>query len=109
MPRSGMGGPRNRGLNAAERGVVDDTFLHDVVVVEFGDRLATGLCGGLLQRLGAEVVVVEPPQRATMHESKWPHRALLGAGKRNVAVDVQLADDVEIFRNLLDAADIVVT
>lgn len=86
-----------------------DTFLHDVVVIEFGDRLATGLCGGLLQRLGAEIVVVEPPQRKTMHESKWPHRALLGAGKRSVAVDFQVEDDVEVFRNLLEAADIVVT
>lgn len=88
---------------------MDDTFLHDVMVVEFGDRLATGLCGGLLQRLGAEVVVVEPPQRATMYESKWPHRALLCAGKRSVVVDVQVADDVEIFRKVLEAADIVVT
>ena len=36
-----------------------DTFLAKPLVVELGDRLAVGLCGGLLQRLGAEVVVVE--------------------------------------------------
>ncbi|OGA55346.1 MAG: hypothetical protein A3F74_12530 [Betaproteobacteria bacterium RIFCSPLOWO2_12_FULL_62_58] len=88
---------------------MEDTFLHDVIVIEFGDRLATGLCGGLLQRLGADVTVIEPPQGDAMRESKWPHRALLGAGKRGLVVDLQVAEDVEVFRCLLQRADVVLT
>lgn len=77
-------------------------------MVEFGDRLATGLCGGLLQRLGAEVAVVETPC-AGPGESKWLCRAALGAGKSSVAADFRCEDDVARIRRLIERADIVIT
>ncbi|HEX2828431.1 MAG TPA: CoA transferase [Burkholderiales bacterium] len=88
---------------------MQETFLEPIAVVELGDRLATGLCGGLLQRLGAAVYVVEPSNVPDDSHSKWPHRALLGAGKSSVALDADRPADVERVCALLERCDAVVT
>ena len=62
-----------------------EPFLAHLRVVELGDRIATGLCGGLLQRLGAEVVVIAPAVRTADPETKWPYIESLSAGKSCVA------------------------
>jgi len=84
-----------------DAGTMSDTFLADLVVVELGERLAVGLCGGLLQRLGAEVWAVEAADGDPHPESRSAHRALLDAGKRAVAGKDALA--------LLERADVVIT
>ncbi|MCE9640600.1 MAG: CoA transferase [Betaproteobacteria bacterium] len=82
-----------------------DTFLDNVSVVELGDRLAVGLCGGLLQRLGADVVVVE--RGAPARESKWAHRPLLAAGKQILPLDFGDVRETARLANLLANADVV--
>jgi len=90
-----------------------EPFLRHLRVVEFGDRLATGLCTSLLARLGAEVLLVEPIAVAAtdaLHAaSKWPHRAQLAAGKSSLAFDAGEPASVERLRAHLQAADVVVT
>jgi len=88
-----------------------DTFLAKPLVVELGDRLAVGLCGGLLQRLGAEVVVVEHAagRDAPARESKVFHRPVLVAGKQSRRIDFAVAYDVAALAELLQRADVVVT
>jgi crotonobetainyl-CoA:carnitine CoA-transferase CaiB-like acyl-CoA transferase len=88
---------------------VSDLFLEDLLVLELGDRIAAGLCGALLYRLGAEVWLVEPPQATANPDSKWAHRVLLGAGKRSVALDLQTGEAARSLRRLIERADVVVT
>jgi crotonobetainyl-CoA:carnitine CoA-transferase CaiB-like acyl-CoA transferase len=64
-----------------------EPFLAHLRVVELGDRIATGLCGGLLQRLGAEVAVIAPPVRTDDPETKWPYIESLSAGKSWLTAD----------------------
>lgn len=84
-----------------------ETFLTAVTVIEAGDRLATGLCGALLQRLGAEVIVIEPAKTDAGAESKWPHKEVLGAGKRALVLDACSAP--ENVAQLIANADVVIT
>ncbi|HYH42791.1 MAG TPA: CoA transferase, partial [Burkholderiales bacterium] len=67
---------------------MSDTFLTDVVVLELGERISAGLCGGLLDRLGADVWLVELNSVDAAPDSKWAHREVLGAGKRGIALDL---------------------
>lgn len=87
-----------------------DAFLDNVTVVELGDRLAAGLCGGLLQRFGASVLAVEPPEAgpAPAHDAKHFHRALLCAGKGALQVDFADARDVAALVTVLKSADAVI-
>ncbi len=62
-----------------------------------------------MYRLGAEVWVVETPSQASRPDSKWAHRALIGAGKRSVTIDPQAHDGPERLRRLIAGADIVLT
>lgn len=84
-----------------------DNFLDNVSVVELGDRLAVGLCGGLLQRLGADVVAVELASAAPARDSKWAHRSLLAAGKQILPVDCGEPRGIARLADLLGNADIV--
>src|SRR5262245_38870398 len=75
-----------------------------LLVAEVGERIAAGACGSLLAQLGAEVVLVEPPQARSEH--KWRNRALVAAGKRSITADINNAR-AEPFKQLLESADIV--
>ena len=78
-------------------------FLDGLLVVELGSRVAAGACGGLLARLGATVVLVEP--RAPGRKGKWRDRAAVAAGKLSIVVEA----GGDGFRDaLLNAADIVI-
>ena len=88
---------------------MSDTFLDDVVVLELGDRVSAGLCGGLLDRLGADVWVVESNAIEALADSKWAHREVLGAGKRGIAVDFSSAAGSEELCELIARADVVIT
>lgn len=81
--------------------------LDDVIVVEFGHRVAAGACGSLLAQLGATVVVIEPPVPYALVD-KWRSRPQFLAGKLSFAPDLDDAGDRELFGQLLAAADVVV-
>lgn len=80
-----------------------DSFLGPVTVVEFGNRPAVGLCGGLLQRLGANVIVANAAPASKQH-----HRALLDAGKTALKIQLDDARNTETLLALLARADVVV-
>lgn len=86
--------------------------LSDVLVVEIGERLGAGLCGGLLAQLGADVVFLEGKACGAPF-AKWRHRTLMAAGKlsceigagRKAAIDALLAEaDIVITSSDLDSA-----
>lgn len=76
--------------------------LSDVLVVEVGVRIGAGVCGAMLAQLGATTVVVE--QSAGLEQS----RRLLSAGKLSVRISAQSVEDVNLLRNLLSRADVIV-
>ena len=86
-----------------------DIFLGNVLIVEFGDRLAVGLCGALLQRLGANVIVVEADPVTVTRGPKWTHRPVLVAGKQCLETDFDDTHHIEVLAELLGRADVVLT
>lgn len=82
-------------------------WLHDITVVEIGDRIAVGACGSLLAEAGATVVLVEPRDTAQRHVGKWPQRALFAAGKRSLEIDPHDDGDAGTLIDLIGSADIV--
>jgi crotonobetainyl-CoA:carnitine CoA-transferase CaiB-like acyl-CoA transferase len=88
---------------------MSDTFLEDVLVLELGDRVSAGLCGGLLDRLGADVWLVACSGTDASPDSKWAHREVLGAGKRAVRLDLQSAAGRGELCALIERADVVIT
>lgn len=83
----------------------EDGLLPALLVVELGERVGVGACGGLLAGLGAEVVLVEPP--VPSNSEKWRDRAALAAGKRSVVIDRGTEEGRADLRRLLDRADVV--
>lgn len=81
------------------------SLLENVLVVEVGDRIAVGACGGLLAQLGARVVAVEPGSRST--SGKWRNRAAMMAGKLSVVLDADDDGDRVLQDELLARADVV--
>lgn len=79
------------------------------LVVELASLWAGPLCGHLLQRLGAEVVKVESPDRPDGARAGPPAFCdLLNAGKASVALDLASAPGRAQLRDLLLRADIVI-
>lgn len=78
-------------------------------VVDLSSLWAGPLCSHLLQRLGAEVIKVESPNRPD--GARQGHPAffdLLNAGKRCVAIDPSQESGREQLRGLIGSADIVI-
>lgn len=93
------------------------TALADLRVVEIGCQF-TPVAGRVLAELGAEVVVVEPPDGSPQRrrppfvdDQPGADRSLrwwgANAGKRSVTIDVTAQDGVEILRRLIADCDIV--
>lgn len=80
--------------------------LDGILVVEFGARVAVGVCGSLLAQLGAQTIFVElmPPQDAP---SKWDHRAAFAAGKLSFRPDFASSTDIDLLNRLVERADVV--
>ena len=78
------------------------TALHDLLVVEIGERVGASACGSLLAQLGADVVIVEPAETNT--KWKWRNRVAVVAGKRSIRIG--MGDD-ELLRSLLEIADVI--
>ena len=82
-------------------------LLEKILVLEAGDRIAVGACGGLLAQLGATVVAVEPGVRPT--GGKWRNRAAMMAGKLSVVIDAENSGDSALRDGLLAQADVVLS
>ena len=87
-------------------------------VVELGDR-RSAFAGALLAELGAEVILVEPPQgHPARHEPPFIHNQpgpetslvhhALNAGKRSIVLDLEVAADRSRFEDLLRHADVLI-
>ena len=81
--------------------------------------LAGQYCGKLFAELGADVILLEPPQGSgTRREGPFidrkPHRersltfAYFNSGKRGIAVDLDKPDGQEIMRRLVERADLLI-
>ena len=78
-------------------------------VVDLSSLWAGPLCSHLLQRLGAEVIKVESPQRPDgARKGPAAFFDLLHAGQRSVAIDATTASGRQQLRALLLQADIVI-
>ncbi len=88
--------------------------LEGVRVLEFPD-LKTALCGRLLSQMGADVVLVEPPDGSPLRklpplaagpggESLWAWSTQ--AGKRSIAADVEQEDGRAVLLDLVRHADV---
>lgn len=83
---------------------MSEPFLENVVVIELGERLAVGLCGELLARLGAEVRCIDPADARHDAACKSGQRRVMNAGKRSLT----LTDALGPAQAWLEQADIVV-
>jgi crotonobetainyl-CoA:carnitine CoA-transferase CaiB-like acyl-CoA transferase len=91
--------PSNRESDAA------DQALTDTLIVEFGSRIGSGVCGSLLAQLGVTVVLVEGADRHAA-SGKALHRCQFAAGKWSIVADP--VRDREIIRNLIECSDAVI-
>lgn len=92
--------------------------MSDLRVIEISGQY-TGIAGRVLAELGADVIVVEPPngspERARppfVDDEPGPERSLrwwaANVGKRSVTVEQGSDDDIGRLQNLIDTADIVI-
>lgn len=93
-------------------------FLTGIRVVELADELGE-YCGRLLAGLGADVIKVEPPAgertrsygpfyRDIMHPDRSLHYWHYNLGKRGAVIDLDQADGIKFFRDLVATADVVI-
>jgi crotonobetainyl-CoA:carnitine CoA-transferase CaiB-like acyl-CoA transferase len=88
--------------------------LTGITVLDLGQAFMGPYCGMLLQRLGADVVKVEPLQgepyrRPTARKNTEPMQfGLLNAGKRNLSIDLKNAEGRRLFIKLASTADVVI-
>src|SRR3974390_701750 len=88
--------------------------LTGITVLDLGQAFMGPYCGMLLQRLGADVVKVEPLQgepyrRPTARKNTEPMQfGLLNAGKRNLSIDLKNPDGRRILIELASTADVVI-
>ena len=89
------------GMQAADNG--RQQALTGITVLDLGQAFMGPYCGMLLQRLGADVVKVEPLQgepyrRPTARKNTEPMQfGLLNAGKRNLTIDLKNAEFLQSF------------
>ena len=81
--------------------------LEGIRVIDFGQGISAPYCAMLLAEMGAEVISVEAPSRAT------PNRAAAGfndhnASKKSVTIDLKNPAAVQIAKRLVGVSDIVV-
>jgi formyl-CoA transferase len=88
--------------------------LTDITVLDLGQAFMGPYCGLLMQRLGAEVIKIEPPQgepyrRPTARKGvEAVQFSLLNAGKRSLCLDLKQPAGREVFVELAKTADVVI-
>ncbi|MBR9910965.1 MAG: CoA transferase [Gammaproteobacteria bacterium] len=89
--------------------------LRGIRVIELGQLLAGPFTGCMLGYFGAEVIKIEPPGRGDPIRgwrevqdgtSLWWHS--LARNKKSVTIDLKSARGVELVRQLIDSADVVI-
>jgi crotonobetainyl-CoA:carnitine CoA-transferase CaiB-like acyl-CoA transferase len=91
--------------------------LEGIVVVDFSRVLAGPLVGMTLGDLGADVIKVEAPggddtrrwQPPTDAQGRASYHHAANRNKRSIALDLNLAPDLELARQLCERADVVVS
>lgn len=97
-----------------ERRDTGRSALAGVTVLDLGQAFMGPYCGLLLQRLGAEVVKVEPPQgepyrRPTVRKGTEAMQfGLLNAGKRSLSIDLKNEVGRRLFIKLAKTVDVVI-
>jgi crotonobetainyl-CoA:carnitine CoA-transferase CaiB-like acyl-CoA transferase len=87
--------------------------LDGLVVLDLTTHLSGPFCGMQLADLGADVIKIESPQGDSMRgappfvEGESAPFMLWNRNKRGVRLDLKAADDLEIFWDLVDGADVV--
>jgi crotonobetainyl-CoA:carnitine CoA-transferase CaiB-like acyl-CoA transferase len=74
-------------------------------VVDMSHYLAGPTVAMQFADLGADVIRIDPPAGPSWNH---PANAVLQRGKRSIALDLNRPEDVEIARQLIDAADVVI-
>ena len=88
--------------------------LSGVTVLDLGQAFMGPYCGLLMQRLGADVIKVEPPQgepyrRPTARKGvEAVQFSLLNAGKRSLCLDLKKPAGRQLFIELAKSADVVI-
>ena len=88
--------------------------LTDVTVLDLGQAFMGPYCALLMQRLGADVIKVEPPQgepyrRPTARKGvEAVQFSLLNAGKRSLCLDLKKPAGREVFVELAKTVDVVI-
>jgi len=88
--------------------------LTGVTVLDLGQAFMGPYCGLLMQRLGAEVIKIEPPQgepyrRPTARKGvEAVQFSLLNAGKRSLVLDLKQSGGREVFIELAKTADVII-
>ncbi|HEX4678775.1 MAG TPA: CoA transferase [Gaiellaceae bacterium] len=93
------------------------TALDGIVVVDFSRILAGPLVGMTLGDLGADVIKVEAPggddtrrwQPPTDAQGRASYHHAANRNKRSIALDLNVAPDLELARQLCERADVVVS
>ena len=87
--------------------------LDGLVVLDLTTHLSGPFCGMQLADLGADVIKIESPQGDSMRgappfvEGEGAPFMLWNRNKRGIVLDLKDADDLEIFWDLVDGADVV--
>ena len=107
-------GPTNGRRGSTIVGADANRPLAGVKVVE-SSLLGPGLVTTFLADLGADVIKVEPPAGDYVRQMTWPiieGNSLLHLhthrGKRSICLDLKTEDGLEIYRDLVRQADVVV-
>jgi formyl-CoA transferase len=88
--------------------------LSGITVLDLGQAFMGPYCGLLMQRLGADVIKVEPPQgepyrRPTARKGVEAMQfSLLNAGKRSLCLDLKQSAGRDVFFELAGTADVVI-
>jgi crotonobetainyl-CoA:carnitine CoA-transferase CaiB-like acyl-CoA transferase len=88
--------------------------LANLVVIDFSQGVAGPHIGMLLARQGADVVKVEPPQGdwsrvlGTQHGDSSAYSLNFNLGKRSIALDLKTREGLEVARDLIARADVVI-
>jgi crotonobetainyl-CoA:carnitine CoA-transferase CaiB-like acyl-CoA transferase len=97
-----------------KHGSTGQSALAGVTVLDLGQAYMGPYCGLLLQRLGADVVKVEPPEgelyrRPTVRKgTEAVQFGLLNAGKRSLSIDLKNPDGRRLFIELAKTVDVVI-
>ena len=89
------------------------TPLHGIRVLDLTRVLSGPHCGRMLHDLGADVIKIEPPSGDLTRFSAPRRRGMAtyfiqqNAGKRNVSLDLSRPEGVDVFLDLVEAADVV--